>query len=134
CTANMHQGWPKFASQAWMRTRDGGLTSLAYAPCTIQTQVNGKRVQIEVETDYPFDETIKIFVHVPDAVRFPLNLRIPAWAKEAQVSIAGESATNVRAATFHRIERDWTGRAQVTLRLPMSVRVRRGYQESVSLE
>ena len=24
CTANMHQGWPKFASSLWMATPDGG--------------------------------------------------------------------------------------------------------------
>ena len=24
CTANMHQGWPKFATHLWMRTADGG--------------------------------------------------------------------------------------------------------------
>ena len=31
CTANMHQGWPKFASSLWMATPDGGLAALAYA-------------------------------------------------------------------------------------------------------
>ena len=35
CTANMHQGWPKFASQLWMRSSDGGLAAIAYAPCVI---------------------------------------------------------------------------------------------------
>ena len=32
CTANMHQGWPKFASHLWGRNKaDGGLVALAYA-------------------------------------------------------------------------------------------------------
>ena len=37
CTANMHQGWPKFASHLWMRSSDGGLAAIAYAPCVIDT-------------------------------------------------------------------------------------------------
>ncbi len=36
CTANYHQGWPKFASHLWMKSRDGGLSAVAYAPCTVR--------------------------------------------------------------------------------------------------
>jgi hypothetical protein len=37
CTANMHQGWPKFVSHLWMGTIEGGLASISYAPCCIKT-------------------------------------------------------------------------------------------------
>ena len=37
CTANMHQGWPKFASHLWMKSADGGLSAICYAPCVIET-------------------------------------------------------------------------------------------------
>ncbi len=40
CTANMHQGWPKFASHLWGRSADGGLAALAYAPCVVETTVH----------------------------------------------------------------------------------------------
>ena len=32
CTANMHQGWPKFVANLWMATQDDGLAAVAYGP------------------------------------------------------------------------------------------------------
>ena len=29
CTANMHQGWPKFVAHLWMATPDEGLAAVA---------------------------------------------------------------------------------------------------------
>jgi hypothetical protein len=95
--------------------------------------MQGKLVRIDVRTDYPFDETIRLTIHVPEATRIPVALRIPAWAEKAEVAI-GDERSEAKAGTFHRIERQWNDGATVTLRLPMPVRVRRGYHDSVSIE
>ncbi len=71
CTANMHQGWPKFASSLWMKTPDNGLAAVAYGPCVVNTKIEGKPVRIEVQTDYPFSDTVKIFVEAEG--RMPLR-------------------------------------------------------------
>ena len=36
CTANLSQGWPKFAAHLWMRTQDGGLAAVAYVPSRVR--------------------------------------------------------------------------------------------------
>jgi hypothetical protein len=133
CTANMHQGWPKFAAHLWMRSPDGGLASVAYAPSTVSAEVAGEPVQIELRTDYPFGETLQFTVRVDSPVRFPLYLRIPAWAGEAEIAVEGEHVA-AREGTFCRIEREWGEGATVTLRLPMRVRTQRRYHGSVSVE
>ncbi len=34
CTANLHQGWPKYARSLWMQSdTDDSLTAVSYAPC-----------------------------------------------------------------------------------------------------
>ena len=81
CTANMHQGWPKFASHLWMKTDDGGLAAIAYAPCVIKTTIQGKPVKVEVVTDYPFRDVIHIQATVPEAMTLPLHVRKPGWSK-----------------------------------------------------
>ncbi len=81
CTANFHQGWPKFVSHLWMKHADGGLAAIAYAPCVIETHIQGKPVKVVVETDYPFRDTIGITVTVLEPMEFPLHLRIPSWAR-----------------------------------------------------
>ena len=60
CTANMHQGWPKFTQHLWYATPDGGLAALVYAPNKVQAFVaNGKTVSFKEEITYLFEETIR---------------------------------------------------------------------------
>ena len=60
CTANFHQGWPKFANSLFMLSgaqdsdADDGLVAAAYAPCEVRTVLRGTPVHVVEETDYPF--------------------------------------------------------------------------------
>jgi len=79
CTANMHQAWPKFAESLWMKTPDGGLAAISYAPCDVVTTIAGKPVRVEVRTDYPFDEEVRITFRTDGPMDFPVHLRMPSW-------------------------------------------------------
>ena len=122
CTANMHQGWPKFAAHLWMRTPDDGIAVVAYAPSTARFEVRGVPVRTSLETDYPFRETLKLTVTAEKAVRFPLVLRVPAWADGATVRVADGSEERLKPGSFHRIERAWEGSVVVDLRFPMQAK------------
>ena len=89
CTANMHQGWPKLVAHLWMKTRDEGLVAAAWAPSEAAFTSHGVPVAVRVDTDYPFREALAVTVRPERAVRFPLVLRVPAWAEGATVSLAG---------------------------------------------
>jgi DUF1680 family protein len=125
CTANLSQGWPKFASHLWMRSPDegGGLVAMAYAPCEVKTDVRGTSVHIAVTGDYPFDEHVRIDVTVDRPVAFPLWLRIPAWAQKAVVTVAGHPTYSAAAGQFVAIRREWTGCTSLHLVLPMLSRL-----------
>ncbi|UYZ62394.1 glycoside hydrolase family 127 protein [Hymenobacter weizhouensis] len=136
CTANMHQGWPKFASHLWMASPDGGLVAAAYAPSRLSAAVRGgETVTIREETEYPFRETIRFVVEKPAKAAFPLHLRIPAWATKAAVTVNGKPAAKApQAGTFYVLEQAWKKGDVVELRLPMDVRVLPGFNQSVSVE
>lgn len=135
CTSNMHQGWPKLAANLWMATPDDGLAALVYAPSEVRAAVRrGIPVRITEDTDYPFRETIRLTVFPDRPVAFPLQLRVPAWAEGARISVNGKSERNVRAASFHRIDRQWKKGDRVELVFPMRVRSSRWYRDSVALE
>ena len=134
CTANMHQGWPKFASHLWMAAPDGGLAAVAYAPCVVETEAGGTKIRIEVKTDYPFGEELVFKVAVDHPVEFPLYLRVPEWTAGATVRVAGESPLAASPGTFQKIQRRWSGQETLTLRLPMHLLLRKGPQGSVSVE
>lgn len=123
CTANMHQGWPKFAAHLWM-SRDGGLAAVAYAPCTVEATVRGGvRAALHVETDYPFRDSVSINVKLERGAIFPLYLRIPAWCGKPSVSINGGAPLKFKTdQQFAVIERDWQDGDVVRLVLPMEAR------------
>src|SRR3984885_7581013 len=54
CTANFHQGWPKFAASLLMLSQDDGVVAAAYAPCEASTMVRDIPVHVAEETSYPF--------------------------------------------------------------------------------
>jgi len=134
CTANLSQGWPKFAAHLWMRTPDGGLAAVAYAPSSVSTEINGASVTVALETDYPFRETLRFTVTTDRPVRFPLLLRIPAWAKGCRLQVAGEAAAYPEPGAFHRVEREWVGTIELILTLPMAPTLWHGYNGAVAIE
>ena len=49
CTANLHQGWPKFVAHLWMRAKDEGIAVMAYAPSTARFEVRGQPVTVTLD-------------------------------------------------------------------------------------
>jgi hypothetical protein len=134
CTANMHQGWPKFAAHLWMRTPDEGICAAAYAPSRASFRAKGVPVTVALDTDYPFRETLAITVETDRAVSFPLVLRVPAWAVGAAIRVGNLPERRLAAGTLHRVDREWRGKVEVALRFPMSARVSTRYNEAVAVE
>ena len=132
CTANMHQGWPKFATHLWMRTADGGLAAVAYAPCSLETDLDGVGLELTCDTDYPFEDRLRLTVTVDRPARFPLLLRVPAWTEGATLQL-GEQEVALQPGAYHRLERDWSGETRLTLRFPMPVRIERRYNRAAAI-
>jgi len=133
CAANLHQGWPKFAASLWMGTPDGGLATVAYAPCEVTTDVDGTAVTVTEETTYPFEETVTIAVDPDEPVAFPLSLRIPGWTDDATLTLPDGETTSVESGTYRVVEREWTAGAEVTLELTSSLEAEQRHHGAVSL-
>ncbi len=126
CQHNHGMGWPYFAEHLVMATTDGGLATMLYAANETTARVaDGREVKLSVSTNYPFEEQIRIVVQTTSDVRFPLYLRIPAWADGASVTINGKDVnTIVESGKFVRIERQWQLGDEVVLTLPMNLSTR----------
>ena len=133
CTANFHQGWPKFAASLWMLSNDDGLVAALYSPCEVRTLVRNTEVHILEETEYPFRGGVRIKIEPAIALSFPLRLRIPAWASVPVILVNGLQVDASHDAGFAKIERTWKAGDVVELRLPMSPRVVTGYNDSASI-
>ena len=125
CQHNHGMGWPYFTEHLVMATADNGLATMLYAANETTAMVaDGVSLRMEEVTHYPFDETITLILHPERDVEFPLYLRIPAWAKGAEVSINNEvqQVEGDAAGRYICISRQWKEGDTVTLRLPMTVR------------
>ncbi len=153
CTANFHQGWPKFASHLWMKTPDGGLAVVAYSPCVVETTIQGKPVKVVVETSYPFRDEVTIRVTVAEPMSFPLNLRTPGWARRMTIR-STEPVIKLGGSDIHadEIELDvrrrgpdraggylpmtikWSETQTVTLRFSIVPWLLKGFNDSVAIQ
>ncbi len=122
CTANLSQGWPKFAAHLWMRTSSNGIAAVAYAPSRLDTEIDGIPVSVELQTEYPFRQNLHFTVRVEQPIQFPLLLRIPAWADGATLQIGDETEEVPKTGSFHTVERTWRGETTILLSLPMAAR------------
>jgi DUF1680 family protein len=134
CTANFHQGWPKFAASLFMASNDDGVVATAYAPCVLNTVVRGTPIEIQQQTEYPFRGRIELALRPSSPLQLPLQLRIPAWASGATIEINGQQQPSPTPGTFARLERIWTTGDRVVLTFPMQPRVSRWYNDSIALE
>ncbi len=134
CTANFHQGWPKFAKSLVMATPDGGLGLTVYAPCQTEVELpEEKKVTLVEETDYPFNGIVTIGLQLGQPAAFPLALRIPAWGQGTRLLVNGQAQPDPQADTFHRLEREWKDGDEVTVIMPMETRIARGHHGLISV-
>ncbi|MFX0009238.1 MAG: beta-L-arabinofuranosidase domain-containing protein [Candidatus Hermodarchaeota archaeon] len=137
CTANMHQGWPKFVEYGLWARDEEGLVCLAYSPCKLSTylSVDEKDVPIEVEekTFYPFSNKVEFLIHLPESVDFAVKLRIPEWCDVATIQINGESSTECVAGKFIKLLRRWRDNDHIILQLTFKVRYDRRYNDAITL-
>ena len=135
CTANFHQGWPKFVESLWMGTPTGGLALTAYGPSRVTTPLaSGGTLEVTEDTEYPFRETVSLSVNPSTRAHFDLQLRIPAWADAATVTVNGQAQTGVVPGAFLRIDRTWSPGDRVVLHFPMAVRVSEWFHDSLALQ
>jgi hypothetical protein len=134
CTANMHQGWPKFVRSLVMATPDHGLAVVAYGPCRATTQVaDHVGATLLIDTTYPFDGHVTVRISLTEPAAFPLLLRVPAWADNPWLEANYEDSVPLAPGTFARLERVWQDGDQVTLNFPMPLQAATGHEGLISV-
>ncbi len=134
CTANFHQGWPKFAASLFMLAQEDDLVAAGYSPCEVRTVVRGKPIHVVEQTEYPFRGAVRMTVNPESRVAFALRLRIPAWAEGTTIRVNGNLEVPPTPNSFARIERAWDRGDVVELEFPMRPRASQGFNNSVTIE
>lgn len=129
CTANLHQGWPKYCNSLFMQDEGDNMACMVYAPCRVTTST----WDIDVQTDYPFNADLKLAVHHAPEASKTLWLRIPQWSNGTTLSVNGESLTCDDKKGYFALTREWRAGDVITLTFGRHVRTERRIHNAVSV-
>ena len=77
CPAQSLRLLSSYLIKSVMRNQVGDLVVNAYGPCHVET----KDVTLDFETQYPFEDSVRIHVQTQKTWTNALRLRVPAWTK-----------------------------------------------------
>lgn len=90
---------------------------------------------MEERTNYPFEESVTFALTLEKPQTFGFTLRIPQWCSAPQIRINGKAYTaDLPAGEYVTIRREWRTGDEVTVSLPMPLRLLGGENGSVSVQ
>ncbi|MCB0628760.1 MAG: glycoside hydrolase family 127 protein [Lewinella sp.] len=120
CTTNMHQSWPKYVQNLYYATPDRGVAALLYAPSSVHLLVaDGRELQIEEETGFPFREEVNFTLTLDGDADFPFHMRVPSWCSNPAITINGTIWEGPIEDGLAVIRRTWKNGDVLQLKLPM---------------
>ncbi|MGD2294664.1 MAG: glycoside hydrolase family 127 protein [Candidatus Aminicenantes bacterium] len=138
CPGNISRFMPSVPGYVYALREDVLYVNL-FVDSNVQVKLKGQDIQIDQETEYPWDGKIKIKVNPDSPARFAVYVRIPGWAQnqpvpsdlyrymnpasnEVILKVNGEEADLYLEKGYARIRRRWKKGDTVELGLPMPVR------------
>src|SRR5690606_4197384 len=141
CPSNDARFIPSLGRYVYAQRGDDLFVNLFVAGSARVTMPAGP-VELQVDTRYPWDGTVKVKVGCAQPTRFRLRLRVPGWARgeaspgglyafadesdaRVQTQVDAPDAPGVRVIEepdYVNVEAEWHGGEQVTLVLPMPIR------------
>lgn len=113
--ARLLAGLPDLVSSAG----EGALWLHLYIAGEGRAELGGHDVRFRVETDYPRNGRVRIVLETGG--NYGLQLRVPAWAREAALRVNGEDAGRPEAG-YAALARDWQAGDQIELEMAMQAR------------
>jgi hypothetical protein len=86
---------------------------------------DGRKLKLIQETDYPWGGRVRIVIDSVDTGdKFSIFLRIPVWAKNADVTVNNKALkVKCEPSSYAEIKRHWAGGDVIELDMPMPVRL-----------
>ena len=106
-------------------TSDEGLWLHLYSSSSVTTTLaDGSAISLTQQTDYPWDEAVRITVDAAPAHEVALMLRVPAWCDAAELAINGEASdAALKPGSYQELKRAFSAGDEIELRLPMRPRL-----------
>ncbi|KIJ69295.1 hypothetical protein HYDPIDRAFT_79675 [Hydnomerulius pinastri MD-312] len=133
CTVNHPQGLPKFVSNAFVTTPDkASLVHVYLGPFNMSTTLaNGNAVSVNVETLYPFSDTLTTAVTADSP--FTYYVRIPSWTSNGTIAINGGSPQAVNPSNGLQAVQVSAGTTTIDLSIPAEITLENRPEGSIAV-
>ncbi|HEY3416198.1 MAG TPA: beta-L-arabinofuranosidase domain-containing protein [Armatimonadota bacterium] len=126
CSVNAPRGYGILSEWGIMRSAYG-LAVNYYGPLQATVMLeDGTPVTVTEDTTYPVGSTINITITPGTPKVFTLALRIPAWAEQMRVTVAGKPVAGIVPGQYMQIKRKWGKGDRLTVRLEQPLRYETG--------
>ncbi|MEQ9287759.1 MAG: glycoside hydrolase family 127 protein [Cyclobacteriaceae bacterium] len=127
CPPNLVRTIAKSSGWAYSKAQNGIAVNL-YGGNQLETSLlDGSKIKLKQETDYPWDGAVKITLEECKKSAFEMLLRVPDWAEGTTIRINNEAVIDGVPGTFARIERKWKKGDVITMDMPMEVKFIEGH-------
>ena len=138
CPSNIVRFLPSLPGYVYAH-KDKDIYVNLYISNSSQVYLAGNKVQLILDTDYPWSGTIRLSVNPSNVEKFRIKLRIPGWALNSPVpsdlysflktsrikvniSVNGKLIEYQYEDGYAIIDREWNKNDKIEMQLPMSVR------------
>ena len=132
CSGNVNRIMPNYASRMYMRNRNT-IYSIFYSESSLELKINRKKLIVNQDTNYPFNETIKFSFSGDYDNFFNYGLRIPSWADSYKVLKNGKEI-DLKINKGFVIIKDLTINDKLELSFESSIKVKKYQSTGVIVE
>ncbi len=120
CPPNVVRTVAESQNYAYVLSKTGLVVNLYGNNELKSSLVDGGRIELVQETDYPWDGNIKLTIVEAPNSPIDIDLRIPAWTSDAVIRINGEVVpVSAEAGSYTKLNRAWKKGDILELNLPM---------------
>jgi hypothetical protein len=86
CNPNAGRISPYFIQNSWMKENETTLVATFLMPNILETSINGNKIQIENNTEYPYQNDFRFKISQSKSLKFTLKIRNPKWVKKVKTN------------------------------------------------
>ena len=122
CAPNVTRTLAQVSNYAYNLSKEGLYVNLYGSNHLKSLTLNGEKIEVEQQTNYPWDGKIVLKIVKAPKGMYPIFLRIPGWSQNASISINQKMFSDeVVSGTYVKLVNNWKKGDVIELDIPMPV-------------
>ncbi|PJJ08531.1 hypothetical protein CLU83_1812 [Flavobacterium sp. 1] len=122
CAPNVTRTIAEVSNYAYNFSKEGLYVNLYGSNSLNSVTLGGDKIEIEQQTNYPWDGKITLKILKAPKDNYAFFLRIPGWSQETTIAINGKNISDaIVSGTYQKIAQKWKKGDVIELNIPMPV-------------